>query len=138
MSTLPPAPEVAPHAAWLADFFGAIDHLDAEGFAGHFEPTHGSFRFANHPAWVGQDLICQACGGIFSLLDHIRHECLKHWLVGQELLVEGQVHYRRLDGFELSVPFFSVFEFATSAPGPIQAYRVFVDSHELFSAPPAQ
>lgn len=120
------------HADLLQNFFAAIDRMDADAFAAHFDQSTGSFRFANHPPLIGRDAILQGCGGIFSLLTRIQHELIAHWLADDDLLVEGVVHYQRADGFELSVPFMSIFEFAVESPGLIHSYRVFVDSHELF------
>lgn len=122
----------SPHQAWLTEFFAAIDRMDAAAFAEHFESSAGRFRFANQPPLEGRALIEQGCSGIFSLLASIRHEVLSSWVADGDLLVEGQVHYRRTDGFELSVPFMSVFEFVAESPGLIDCYRVFVDSHALF------
>lgn len=135
MSSTPVVPTDLPHAEWIEAFFTAIDHMDPAAFAGFFRDESGCFRFANHPSLIGEDAIRQGCAGIFSLLDSIRHEILKHWVADGDLLVEGQVHYVRADGLRLSVPFMSVFEFADASPAPIQSYRVFVDSHELFLPP---
>lgn len=137
MSSTVSAPDPSAHRTWLNDFFSVIDRMDAPAFAAFFDPSQGSFRFANQPALVGQEPIEQGCAGIFGLLQSIRHEILTHWVADGDLLVEGRVHYRRQDGFELSVPFLSVFEFADRSPGPIRSYRVFVDSHELFQTPSA-
>lgn len=120
------------HLDWVQKFFAAIDRMDARAFAEYFEPNDGSFRFANHPALVGREAIGQGCAGIFSLLGSIQHEVLVHWVAGTDVLVEGTVNYRRIDDFELSVPFMSVFEFAGDSPGLIRSYRVFVDNHQLF------
>ncbi len=124
--------EAGSHSGWLERFFAAVDRMDSSAFAAHFDAAGGRFRFANHPELQGREQIGEGCAGIFGLLDSIRHELLAHWVAGDDLLVEGRVHYRRVDGFELSVPFMSVFEFATDSPGPIRSYRVFVDSHALF------
>ncbi len=126
------APESSAHAGWLEQFFAAIDRMDAAAFADHFDADGGIFRFANHPELIGREAVAQGSAGIFGLLDSIRHEVLAHWEADGDLLVEGRVHYRRPDGFELSVPFMSVFEFTDHSPGLIAAYRVFVDSHALF------
>ena len=131
------APDASAHASWLAQFFAAVDRMDETVFARHFDPDSGSFRFANHPPVHGREAIAAGCAGIFGLLDSIRHDIQAHWVADNDLLVEGQVHYRRKDGFELSVPFMSVFEFAAGSPGPVRAYRVFVDSHALFEGQPA-
>ncbi|MGY6555289.1 MAG: nuclear transport factor 2 family protein [Wenzhouxiangella sp.] len=132
MNTASSAPTEVSYAEWIHAFFAAIDGMDPAAFAEYFEAESGCFRFANHPPLMGRDAIAQGCAGIFSLLDNIRHEVLKHWAADGDVIVEGQVHYVRQDGLRLSVPFLSVFEFADAGPGSIQSYRVFVDSHELF------
>ncbi|MFW5816000.1 MAG: nuclear transport factor 2 family protein [Wenzhouxiangella sp.] len=117
---------------WIEEFFACIDRMDADGFAGHFADD-GAFRFANQGPLVGRAPIAAGAGAIFGMLEAIRHEVIKHWLADGDLLVEGMVHYHRAaDGRRFAFPFLSVFEFENTAPGPIQAYRVFVDSHELF------
>lgn len=117
---------------WTSGFFATIDRMDAAGFGHHFA-MDGRFRFANQPTLSGPDSIAAGADFIFGVLDSIRHEQLKRWIAKNELLVEGLVHYRRAaDGQTFSFPFLSVFEFSEHRPGPIQEYRVFVDSHELF------
>lgn len=117
---------------WIAEFFASIDRMDAEIFAAHFAGD-GAFRFANQPPLVGSAAIAAGARAIFGMLEAIRHEVPKHWLIDGDLLVEGMVHYHRAsDGRHFAFPFLSVFEFQGNAPGPIQAYRVYVDSHELF------
>ncbi len=129
-----PAIEAASSERWLAQFFGTIDQMDAEGFARHFA-VDGQFRFANQPAAQGQATIAAGAEMIFGLLDNIRHELIRHWRADGDLLVEGTVHYlRSADGKSFAFPFFSVFEFSEAPDGGIASYRVFVDSHELFLA----
>lgn len=122
---------------WIAEFFASIDRMDADGFAGRFADD-GAFRFANQPPLVGPAPIAAGASAIFGMLEAIRHEVVKHWLADGDLLVEGMVHYHRaVDDRRFAFPFLSVFEFEDTAAGPIQAYRVFVDSHELFLPPSA-
>jgi ketosteroid isomerase-like protein len=122
---------------WITEFFATIDRMEADGFAGYFAGD-GTFRFANQSPLVGSDAIAAGAGAIFGMLTAIRHDLIKHWLADGELLVEGVVHYHRAaDGRDFAFPFLSVFEFESEIPGAIQAYRVFVDSHELFLPPSA-
>lgn len=122
---------------WVEHFFRAIDRMDAEGFAGHFA-AGGAFRFANQPPLVGPTAVAKGAQSIFTMLDAIRHEVLKHWLADGDVLVEGVVHYHRAaDHRHFAFPFLSVFEFEEMSPGPLRSYRVFVDSHELFLPPGA-
>jgi ketosteroid isomerase-like protein len=122
---------------WIAEFFESIDRMDADGFAAYFA-ADGGFRFANQPPLIGTAAIAGGAGGIFGMLDAIRHELIKHWSADGDLLVEGVVHYHRAsDSRHFTFPFLSVFEFEDTAPGPIRSYRVFVDSHELFLPPSA-
>lgn len=138
MSSAPDAHDLRAHAVWLQQFFAAVDRMDAPAVAVHFEADNGCFRFANHQPMQGREAVAQGCAGIFGLLDSIRHEVLEQWLARGDLIVEGRVHYQRRDGFRLSVPFMSVFQFGSASPGLIQSYRVFVDSHELFEAARSQ
>lgn len=120
---------------WTREFFATIDRMDAAGFGRHFA-ADGRFRFANQPTVTGPESIAAGAGFIFGVLESIRHEMLKRWVAADDVLVEGLVHYRRAaDGQTFSFPFLSVFEFSEQRPGPIQEYRVFVDSHELFLPP---
>ncbi len=129
------ANETASSERWLAQFFGTIDQMDAEGFARHFA-ADGQFRFANQPAAQGQATIAAGAEMIFGLLDKIQHEVIHHWRADGDLLVEGTVHYlRSADGKAFAFPFFSVFEFSEALDRDIASYRVFVDSHELFLPP---
>lgn len=129
------APDGEPTRRWLAQFFGAIDRMDAAGFAAFFGPD-GQFRFANHLPARGPEAIAAGASLIFERLDAIRHEVLKSWSTEGDLLVEGQVHYlRSADGKAFAFPFMSVFEFAGEPGDDIASYRVYVDSHELFEAP---
>lgn len=128
-------PDRARIKRWLGQFFSAIDRMDAVGFARYFAP-HGQFRFANQPPAQGPEAIAAGAGWIFGMLDSIRHETSKHWLAENDLLVEGTVHYlRAADQRQFAFPFLSVFEFADAPTGAIEQYRVFVDSHELFTPP---
>lgn len=122
---------------WIAEFFASIDRMDADAFAACFAGD-GAFRFANQPPLVGSAAIAGGAGAIFGMLKAIRHDLIKHWLIDGELLVEGMVHYHRAsDGCHFAFPFLSVFEFDSKPAGPIQSYRVYVDSHELFLPPGA-
>ncbi|MFP4208064.1 MAG: nuclear transport factor 2 family protein [Wenzhouxiangella sp.] len=117
---------------WMVQFFATIDRMDADGFAGYFA-ADGQFRFANHPPLEGAAAIAGGAQGIFGMLTGISHEIIKTWQADEDLLVEGRVTYHRAaDQQRLAFPFLSVFEFTDTLTGPIQSYRVFVDSHELF------
>jgi len=117
---------------WIVRFFETIDRMDADGFAGYFS-ENGEFRFANHPPLQGRDAVRDGAQGIFGMLTGIEHELVNTWHPDENILVEGVVHYHRAaDGLHLAFPFLSVFDFEGDSRSPIQSYRVFVDSHELF------
>jgi ketosteroid isomerase-like protein len=117
---------------WIVEFFETIDRMDADGFAGYFS-ENGEFRFANHPPLKGKGAVREGAQGIFGMLTRIDHELVNTWHAGENILVEGVVHYHRSeDGLHLAFPFFSVFDFEDRIRSQVQSYRVFVDSHELF------
>ena len=121
--------------SWIADFFASIDRMDGEAFAAYFSSS-GHFRFANHPPLEGRDAIAGGAQGIFGLLSGIRHDIVNHWQADGNVLVEGLVHYHRAaDDRHMAYPFFSVFDFTEGPMSPVQSYRVFIDSHELFLPP---
>jgi len=95
--------------AFVEDLYRSIDAKDPEAFSG-FLSDGASFRFANAEPVVGKDNIREAVSGFFSMVAGMSHRLDNVWTRGDNLISNGNVTYKRLDGTELSVPFATIFK----------------------------
>lgn len=121
------ASRVAP--AWVAALFASIDTRDVPGFLS-FLSADARFQFGNLPAAVGQAAIDAAVSGFLASIAALRHELLAVWTADPHVIVQGVVHYTRLDDGRVSLPFVTVFELDSER---IHDYLIYIDPTPLYA-----
>jgi ketosteroid isomerase-like protein len=119
-----------PAPTWLVELFGTIDARDAARFAASLAPD-ALFRFGNAPPVAGRAAIQAAVAGFFGSIAGCRHELARHWRGDDSWVVQGTVHYTRLDGSIVSVPFVDVF---LMSGAQVREYLIYIDIAPLFAA----
>ena len=114
---------------FLDGLFKAIDSSDAGRFA-DFLAEDALFRFGSAPPVRGRKAIREAVAGFFSSIAGCRHTVHKVWSGPENLVCEGEVSYRRLDGSEISLPFADTFEIRDNL---ISTYRIYIDIAPLYA-----
>lgn len=113
----------------LDALFAAIDNQDTENFL-TFLTEDAKFCFGSAPAVRGQGAIRAAVDGFFGSIASSRHELDKCILDDTTLVCEGSVHYQRLDGRKVTVPFVDVFEYVGER---ISEYKIYIDISPLLA-----
>lgn len=120
-------PATAP--AWVPALFASIDAQDLPRFLS-FLATDASFKFGNLPAAIGHADIGAAVTAFFGSIAALRHELLHVWTSDAHVIVQGVVHYTRLDGGKVSLPFVTVFRMSSDR---IDDYLIYIDPTPLYA-----
>jgi len=115
--------------AFIRQLLATIDARDAKAFAGLLT-SDAIFRFGNHPAVVGREVIEATVGGFFGALKSLSHHLEEQWSLPDVAICTGLVTYTRHDGSSLQVPFANILKLRR---GAIYDYRIFVDNSALFA-----
>jgi len=109
--------------SWIRDLFDALDDKDVEGFCSYLTDDV-TFVYASEGSVQGfeevRGFVADFVSGIESS-DHTVHEVIQ---TPTRVVVRGEVHYVRLDGSDLTVPFANIFELEDAG---ISVYQVYVD-----------
>jgi limonene-1,2-epoxide hydrolase len=114
---------------WLPALFASIDAQDVPRFLS-FLADDARFRFGNLPAAVGHADIGAAVTAFFGSIAALRHELLRVWTAPAQVITEGVVHYTRLDGGRVSLPFVTVFGMSGER---IADYLIYIDPTPLYA-----
>jgi ketosteroid isomerase-like protein len=114
---------------WVAALFASIDAQDVPRFLSHLA-ADACFKFGNLPAAVGHAAIDAAVRGFYASIAGLRHELLNVWTADTHVIVQGAVHYTRLDGRGVTLPFANVFELDGEL---IRGYLVYIDPTPLYA-----
>jgi hypothetical protein len=87
----------------VAATFADIDAFDPDKFVAHLTPD-ASFRFANAEPVIGREAIKEAVAGFFSSIDGLTHQIKNVWEVGDTVITQIDVEYRRKDGKIVLLP----------------------------------
>jgi ketosteroid isomerase-like protein len=87
----------------VAAIFADIDAFDPEKFVAHLTPD-ATFRFANADPVTGRAAVKEAVTGFFSSIAGLTHHILNVYEVGDIVIAQIDVEYRRLDGKSVTVP----------------------------------
>ena len=112
------------------NLFASIDQMDAERFLS-FISENGVFQFGSAPPVTGHAAIRDAVSGFFESIAGLRHRVLRVIGDNDEVAIEGEVTYTRLDGSEITLPFVNIFDLAD---GRIAAYKIYIDIAPLYAA----
>lgn len=131
MTDTPPARHDAPTTApaWIAPLFASIDAQDVPRFLA-FLSADARFQFGNLPPAVGQAAIQAAVSGFFASIAGLRHELLNVWSTDAHVIVQGVVHYTRLDDGKVSLPFMTLFALDAML---IRDYLIYIDPSPLYA-----
>lgn len=119
-----------PDQDWWNALMATIDGKRAQDFA-RFLTQDGEFRFGNQPSVHGREAVAAYVEAFFGMIGGSRHELLHTWADAGTAVCEGLVHYTRLDGRQVSVPFVNVFHLRG---GEIARYLIYIDNAPLFAA----
>ena len=118
-----------PSNDWWGSLFAAIDGKRAQEFA-EFLTHDGEFRFGSQSAVHGQANVAAYVAAFFGMIGGSRHELLRTWDAEDTTVCEGLVHYTRLDGSQVTIPFVNVFYLRDNK---IARYLIYIDNGPLFA-----
>jgi len=87
----------------VAAIFADIDAFDPDKFVAHLTPE-ATFRFANADPVTGRAAVKEAVAGFFSSIAGLTHHILNVYEVGDIVIAQIDVEYRRQDGKSVTVP----------------------------------
>ena len=87
----------------VAAIFADIDGFDPDKFVAWLTPD-ATFRFANADPVTGRAAVKEAVAGFFSSIAGLTHHILNVYEVGDIVIAQIDVEYRRLDGKSVTVP----------------------------------
>lgn len=117
---------------WVTDYFSDVDAMRLEAYLDrHSEDA--VVVFGNSPSAVGRAAVAEAVGGLFAVLDRLRHEPRNVWFVndGATAVFEALVHYTTHGGTTVSLPSVSVLDRDTHES--VRSLRVYTDLGPLFA-----
>lgn len=109
--------------------FKSIDQKDSQTFAA-FLTDNAKFTFGNAPSVNGRSAIQQAVEGFFSSIKNLSHRLDNIWQVPNNIIVQGQVTYLRLDNKQVTIPFVDIFVMNGSL---IKEYLIYIDISPLMT-----
>jgi len=86
-----------------AKVFAAMDALDADKFVAHLTPDV-RFRFGNADPVIGRAAVKEAVVGFWTTIDGLTHHIRNLFEVGDTVIAQIDVEYRRKDGKTVTVP----------------------------------
>ncbi len=87
----------------VAQAFADIDAFDPDKFVAHLTPDV-TFRFGNADPVTGRAAVREAVAGFFSSIAGLTHHIRNVFEVGDTVIAQIDVEYRRLDGKTVTVP----------------------------------
>lgn len=109
--------------------FADIDALDPDKFVRHLTPDV-SFRFANADPVIGQAGVRDAVAGFFGTIDGMTHHIRQVWEIGDTVIVQVDVEYRRKDGKTVTVPNVDILTFGGDL---VRDWQIYIDLAPVFA-----
>jgi ketosteroid isomerase-like protein len=113
----------------LAPVFADIDAMDADKFIAHLTPDV-RFRFANADPALGRAAVKQGVEGFWTTIDGLTHHVINSYEVGDTVIVQIDVEYRRKDGKSVTVPNCDVLTFDGDL---VRDWQIYIDLAPVFS-----
>ncbi|MEU4835006.1 nuclear transport factor 2 family protein [Streptosporangium sp. NPDC023615] len=110
--------------------FQVVDSFDPEGFV-RLLAEDATLVFGNAEPMTGRETIAAGLRAFFATIGGLRHRIVRNWQVGDDVIAETEVTYRRLDGGEASVVAVSIWR--AREDGLITDYRIFVDLAPVYT-----
>ncbi|KLN61924.1 hypothetical protein WH96_04530 [Kiloniella spongiae] len=107
----------------IAALYNAVDGKNTSDL-GEFLADDLRFQLGNFDEVRGKDAVLETNEAFFQIIDRMTHRIDGTWAQGDDIICKGEVHYKRLDQSELSLPFATVLRMKS---GLIQDYQIYVD-----------
>ena len=113
----------------LAPIFASIDAMDADKFVAHLTPDV-RFRFANADPALGQAAVKEGVEGSWAMIDGLTHHIQRIHELGDTVIVQIDVEYRRKDGRSVTVPTCDVLTFDGDL---VRDWQIYIDLAPVFA-----
>jgi ketosteroid isomerase-like protein len=113
----------------VAPIFAAIDAMDAGRFVAHLTPDV-RFRFANADPAIGHAAVTEGVNGFWASIDGLTHHIQKVYEVGDTVIAQIDVEYRRKDGKSVTVPNCDVLIFDGDL---VRDWQIYIDLAPVFT-----
>jgi len=113
----------------LAPIFADIDAMDAGKFVAHLTPDV-KFRFANADPAIGRAAVKEGVESFWAMIDGLTHHIQKIYEVGDTVIAQIDVEYRRKDGKSVTVPNCDVLVFDGDL---VRDWQIYIDLAPVFS-----
>lgn len=113
----------------IATIFADIDAMDPERFVAHLTPDV-VFQFANAEPVTGQAAVKEAVAGFFATIDGLTHHIKNVWEVGDTVITQIDVEYRRKDGRTVTVPNADIL---TRDGDLVRDWRIYIDVAPVYA-----
>jgi ketosteroid isomerase-like protein len=113
----------------LAPIFADIDAMDVDRFLARLTPDV-RFRFANADPALGRAAVKEGVEGFWATIDGLTHHVVKSYEVGDTVIAQIDVEYRRKDGKSVTVPNCDVLTFDGDL---VRDWQIYIDLAPVFS-----
>ena len=113
----------------VAPIFADIDGMDAGKFISHLTPDV-RFRFANADPALGRAAVKEGVEGFWASIDGLTHHILNMYEVGDTVVAQIDVEYRRKDGKSVTVPNCDVLVFDGDL---VRDWQIYIDLAPVFA-----
>ena len=113
----------------VAPIFAAIDAMNAENFVAYLTPEV-RFRFANMDPAIGRAQVTEGVNGFWASIDGLTHHIQKVYEVGDTVIAQIDVEYRRKDGKSVTVPNCDVLVFQGDL---VRDWQIYIDLAPVFA-----
>jgi ketosteroid isomerase-like protein len=113
----------------VAPIFADIDAMDAGKFISHLTPGV-RFRFANMDPAIGHAAVKEGVEGFWTTIDGLTHHILNVYEVGDTVIAQIDVEYRRKDGKSVTVPNCDVLIFDGDK---VRDWQIYIDLAPVFA-----
>ncbi|HVQ95269.1 MAG TPA: nuclear transport factor 2 family protein [Mycobacteriales bacterium] len=109
--------------------FADIDTMEPDRFVRHLTPDV-SFRFGNADPLTGRAEVRDAVAGFFGTIDGMTHHIRQVWELGDTVIIQADVEYRRKDGKAVTVPNADVLTYQGDL---VRDWQIYIDLAPVFS-----
>jgi len=113
----------------VAAIFADIDAFDPDKFVAHLTPD-ATFRFANADPVTGRAAVKEAVAGFFSSIAGLTHHILNVYEVGDIVIAQIDVEYRRQDGKSVTVPNADILVFEGDL---VRDWQIYIDVTPVYA-----
>ena len=113
----------------VTPIFAAIDAMDAGKFTAYLSPDV-RFRFANADPAVGRAAVAQGVESFWASIAGLTHHIQQVYEVGDTVIAQIDVEYRRQDGKSVTVPNCDVLVFDGDL---VRDWQIYIDLAPVFA-----